>query len=63
MPCPTIVKGKEFNVYMQLFMEKLKDVWEHRNIGYDHSMLVGKRCFTLRVGVMTPIGDYKPVWE
>ena len=42
---------------MQPSLEEL-GVWEHGTFAYDHSMHVGERNFTLRVGIMTTIGDY-----
>lgn len=55
---PRLVKGKKIDVYMQPLLEELKEVWEPCTIAYDHCMHVGEGHFTLRVGVMTTIGDY-----
>lgn len=58
MPGPIGVKGKEFDVYMQPLLEELKSVWDPGTTAYDHSMPIGHRRFTLRVGIITTIGDY-----
>ena len=55
---PRSVKGIKIDLYMQPWLEELKEVWEPGTIAYDHCMHVGEGPFTLRVGVMTTIGDY-----